>query len=64
MPTMQRKQLQSSGGGEGCGGRLDGETDVDGDALKPQMLSVETVAVCNGEGAAGGWGGRGSAKRN
>lgn len=30
-------------------GWFDGETDVDGDALKPQMLPTETVAVCNRE---------------
>lgn len=37
---------------------------MDGDALKPQMLSAETVAVCNSQGAVGGWGGHASAKRN
>lgn len=61
MSTMQRKQLQLRGWG--VGGFI-GETDVDGEALKPQMLSAETVAVCNREGGAGGWGSRTSAKRN
>lgn len=37
-------------------GGFDGETDVDGDALKPQMLSAETVAVCIHEGGVRGVG--------
>lgn len=67
MSTTQRKQLQLREGGWGWWwwwGGFVGEKDVDGDALKPQMLSAETVAVCNLDGGAGGWGGRASAKRN
>lgn len=45
-------------------GEGEGEADVDGCALKPQMLSAETVAVCNREGGVGGRGGSASAKRN
>lgn len=37
---------------------------MDVDALKPQMLSAETVAVCNIEGGMGGWGVGASTKRN